>query len=141
MRLRLVHRYINILFFLMIRRPPRSTRTDTLFPYTTLFRSHADAVVRDGDGALILVVLNPDTQLGVALEQFGVMDSRKAQLVACVRSIGHQLEQEDLFFAVPRMNHQMPQLLHFALKPQDFRMCVLICCVNVPLWSNITTKK
>src|SRR3546814_20210292 len=28
-----------ILFFLMIRRPPRSTRTDTLFPYTTLFRS------------------------------------------------------------------------------------------------------
>src|SRR3546814_5329001 len=28
-------------FFLMIRRPPRSTRTDTLFPYTTLFRSGA----------------------------------------------------------------------------------------------------
>src|SRR3546814_9991250 len=32
------------LFFLRIRRPPRSTRTDTLFPYTTLFRSSlADA--------------------------------------------------------------------------------------------------
>src|SRR3546814_18208242 len=35
----------------MIRRPPRSTRTDTLFPYTTLFRSidgarHAAAVLR-----------------------------------------------------------------------------------------------
>src|SRR3546814_12792712 len=29
------------IFFLMIRRPPRSTRTDTLFPYTTLFRSPA----------------------------------------------------------------------------------------------------
>src|SRR3546814_17959234 len=29
------------LIFFMIRRPPRSTRTDTLFPYTTLFRSHA----------------------------------------------------------------------------------------------------
>src|SRR3546814_14306761 len=28
-----------VLFFLMIRRPPRSTRTDTLFPYPTLFRS------------------------------------------------------------------------------------------------------
>src|SRR3546814_15725500 len=27
----------------MIRRPPRSTRTDTLFPYTTLFRSHSPA--------------------------------------------------------------------------------------------------
>src|SRR3546814_662346 len=34
-----------ILFFLMIRRPPRSTRTDTLFPYTTLFRSLGEARV------------------------------------------------------------------------------------------------
>src|SRR3546814_2534073 len=42
----------------MIRRPPRSTRTDTLFPYTTLFRSlefnylvqHAKAVVTDSGG-------------------------------------------------------------------------------------------
>src|SRR3546814_14196440 len=31
---------IIVVFFLMIRRPPRSTRTDTLFPYTTLFRSN-----------------------------------------------------------------------------------------------------
>src|SRR3546814_11550297 len=31
--------FSSIFFFLMIRRPPRSTRTDTLFPYTTLFRS------------------------------------------------------------------------------------------------------
>src|SRR3546814_18132105 len=31
--------YGCMFFFLMIRRPPRSTRTDTLFPYTTLFRS------------------------------------------------------------------------------------------------------
>src|SRR3546814_3416172 len=31
--------YFNFVFFLMMRRPPRSTRTDTLFPYTTLFRS------------------------------------------------------------------------------------------------------
>src|SRR3546814_271650 len=31
-------------FFLMILRPPRSTRTDTLFPYTTLFRSGSNPV-------------------------------------------------------------------------------------------------
>src|SRR3546814_6528178 len=37
------------LFFLMIRRPPRSTRTDTLFPYTTLFRS---PVIERGRGVL-----------------------------------------------------------------------------------------
>src|SRR3546814_12631152 len=33
-----------VFFFLMIRRPPRSTRTDTLFPYTTLFRSYCGVV-------------------------------------------------------------------------------------------------
>src|SRR3546814_4281225 len=32
----------------MIRRPPRSTRTDTLFPYTTLFRSPPEAADRPG---------------------------------------------------------------------------------------------
>src|SRR3546814_1093726 len=35
----LAHFIPCMFFFLMIRRPPRSTRTDTLFPYTTLFRS------------------------------------------------------------------------------------------------------
>src|SRR3546814_5446398 len=35
--------YLLYFFFLMIRRPPRSTRTDTLFPYTTLFRSRKSA--------------------------------------------------------------------------------------------------
>src|SRR3546814_179355 len=38
---------LYFIFFLMIRRPPRSTRTDTLFPYTTLFRS-ACALERAG---------------------------------------------------------------------------------------------
>src|SRR3546814_5179467 len=33
-------------FFLMIRRPPRSTRTDTLFPYTTLFRSTRQSKIK-----------------------------------------------------------------------------------------------
>src|SRR3546814_3807199 len=35
----------------MIRRPPRSTRTDTLFPYTTLFRSGVDVLALGVDGA------------------------------------------------------------------------------------------
>src|SRR3546814_17223967 len=37
-------RCMLLLFFLLIRRPPRSTRTDTLFPYTTLFRSVATEI-------------------------------------------------------------------------------------------------
>src|SRR3546814_14199472 len=39
---------IIFVFFLMIRRPPRSTRTDTLFPYTTLFRS-CGTILRQAD--------------------------------------------------------------------------------------------
>src|SRR3546814_4995738 len=39
--------FLSSFFFLMIRRPPISTRTDTLFPYTTLFRSLALAVGPD----------------------------------------------------------------------------------------------
>src|SRR3546814_11562385 len=34
--------HLRFFCFLMMRRPPRSTRTDTLFPYTTLFRSRAE---------------------------------------------------------------------------------------------------
>src|SRR3546814_1488986 len=51
-------------FFLMIRRPPRSTRTDTLFPYTTLFRS----------------VLVPVVE-GVESEQHGLADELAQHLV------------------------------------------------------------
>src|SRR3546814_12577806 len=43
-----------LFFFLMIRRPPRSTRTDTLFPYTTLFRSQAGPVGRLGTAQVAL---------------------------------------------------------------------------------------
>src|SRR3546814_8620580 len=39
-------------FFFLIRRPPRSTRTDTLFPYTTLFRSASRYPARSGGSAV-----------------------------------------------------------------------------------------
>src|SRR3546814_12563234 len=48
-------------FFLMIRRPPRSTRTDTLFPYTTLFRSFESSTgigVRGQVGGSLLAIGN-----------------------------------------------------------------------------------
>src|SRR3546814_2002671 len=40
-----------VVFFLMIRRPPRSTLTDTLFPYTTLFRSHGFRAARTAEAS------------------------------------------------------------------------------------------
>src|SRR3546814_12367610 len=59
------------IFFLMIRRPPRSTRTDTLFPYTTLFRSFDD---RSLD---VEIVEHAFEQPRVALER-GLVDRRIA---------------------------------------------------------------
>src|SRR3546814_15740298 len=45
--------FVCVFFFLSIRRPPRSTRTDTLFPYPTLFR----AILREGNSAALVSVL------------------------------------------------------------------------------------
>src|SRR3546814_9725118 len=43
----------------MIRRPPRSTRTDTLFPYTTLFRSILARYIRDLTGLFARIICKP----------------------------------------------------------------------------------
>src|SRR3546814_2442411 len=61
---------MTCVFFLVIRLPPRSTRTDTLFPYTTLFRSSGfDAKAVSSKGAQGVMQLMP----GVATE-YGVED-------------------------------------------------------------------
>src|SRR3546814_16712414 len=83
--------YFVFSFFLMIRRPPRSTRTDTLFPYTTLFRSldprveetEAGLIAQRRVGELALLDLHID---GVAvdrrLQRGAVLRRRAAQ---CLR--------------------------------------------------------
>src|SRR3546814_15683752 len=54
--------YSFIVLFLMILRPPRSTRTDTLFPYTTRFRSKGKpAILRRSLGSKQLRVVYSDT--------------------------------------------------------------------------------
>src|SRR3546814_17572221 len=58
-------------FFLMIRRPPRSTRTDPLFPYTALFRSPG------GDGA--------DDDLGILVGDKAAVAAHEAAAVVALR--------------------------------------------------------
>src|SRR3546814_13506879 len=84
--------YIFMFFFLMIRRPPRSTRTDTLFPYTTLFRSqhrHFLTIARAaadvaGDGALRRARQAPDEG------PVGAVDVARSEVggEAAVRGVG-----------------------------------------------------
>src|SRR3546814_20363377 len=56
-------------FFLMIRRPPRSTLTDTLFPYTTLFRSRGELTVHTDTGSFNLRVDLPTEQSPAKLRE------------------------------------------------------------------------
>src|SRR3546814_1641136 len=56
----------------MLRRPPRSTRTDTLFPYTTLFRSIPADMVMTLSAHLHAHVLAPDTKLAMAPTLFSI---------------------------------------------------------------------
>src|SRR3546814_6648698 len=52
-------------FFVMRRRPPRSTRTDTLFPYTTLFRSWESAGASHGPAELLKIIRGKEDRDGV----------------------------------------------------------------------------
>src|SRR3546814_7143431 len=73
-------------FFLIIRRPPRSTRTDTLFPYTTLFRSF-DLASGQEIGR---------TSGGSANEQFGLLVSGIGGNFVVRRSEEHTSELQSL---------------------------------------------
>src|SRR3546814_7702115 len=66
----------------MIRRPPRSTRTDTLFPYTTLFRSHAFGDVVCAGSAPLQVMLS---------FEFGVDAEGGADHAACSSAFADEL--------------------------------------------------
>src|SRR3546814_2889082 len=62
----------------MIRRPPRSTRTDTLFPYTTLFRSHEERAHprrgRRGEAVAHRPSMGGHGQVPPALRRFGLYE-------------------------------------------------------------------
>src|SRR3546814_14113507 len=61
----------------MIRRPPRSTRTDTLFPYTTLFRSDA---VTYGQGVQWIVHKDVPNEVVTAFLELAYSDEAAARL-------------------------------------------------------------
>src|SRR3546814_4999851 len=72
----------------MIRRPPRSTLTDTLFPYTTLFRS---AERTDHEGAAVQLLMGQDTGVGDAVEHQVFVDFVTDQVNIAVANQRSQL--------------------------------------------------
>src|SRR3546814_8441618 len=98
--------WLVMCYFVMIRRPPRSTRTDTRFPYTTLFRSLGVARLLGGDRQ-DLIVIDARRQIDVAgqppdlAQGFGIVDiaalvldhQRERQRIAEVRMILEHLHE------------------------------------------------
>src|SRR3546814_12801161 len=107
--------FLIYFFFLMIRRPPRSTRTDTLFPYTTLFRSdQADADQKqqrgcDIDRHIMQAGLDPDDAGTVQHQPVGrgeqhlEKDEKIEDVAGQERTVdAHQAEQEQCMEPGPR---------------------------------------
>src|SRR3546814_14328356 len=96
---RCVHGALCLWFFVMVRRPPRSTRTDTLFPYTTLFRSLSvgldrgvppfDRHRRDRAGKI-------GTELGEEQIFAEAFDAGTPRAIVAERSLGEQVRDEGL---------------------------------------------
>src|SRR3546814_12579351 len=70
-------------FFVRIRRPPRSTRTDTLFPYTTLFRSMAyEAEIGEQVAEITRRAMNGELDFYEAIrERVGLLKGQPASLL------------------------------------------------------------
>src|SRR3546814_2851510 len=116
--------YLLVVCFLMIRRPPRSTRTDTLFPYTTLFRSlpGGAASCRIGCHA---AATHPSprpvrpSRLRACLRARRMGDSRRLRLRRCrCRSEEHTSELQSLMrisyavFCLKKKKHTPPKHMH-----------------------------
>src|SRR3546814_8512740 len=94
----------ELVFFLMIRRPPRSTRTDTLFPYTTLFRSlgaggnvgHLAACLVELDAAVRVMRGQPPHRLRVALDRDAERRGDAGRGDVVVRSEEHTSDLQSL---------------------------------------------
>src|SRR3546814_15037376 len=80
-----------LFFFLRIRRPPRSTRTDTLFPYTTLFRS---VLARTREAGQVSLEGTPD--LLPVLKEAGVVDAGGAGFLLLLDALLHVVDGRDV---------------------------------------------
>src|SRR3546814_4192446 len=101
----------------MIRRPPRSTRTDTLFPYTTLFRSLAQEAL---DGARALIAGDygdaylPDAPRQYKSKQKNAQEAHEAIRPTDLRSEEHTSELQSLM----RISYAV-----FCLKKKTHKKC------------------
>src|SRR3546814_7935157 len=117
---------VNMFFFLRIRRPPRSTRTDTLFPYTTLFRSSGEPPIPERKaGRIVSNAFRADCDRSARAFQLRQSSTRAAAAPASqsARSEEHTSELQSLMrisyavFCLKKKTqymakHHQPVILH-----------------------------
>ena len=81
-----------------------------------LILSHANAVIADGQGAVLFIGCNMNVQVFFFYVDGGVRQALEIQLVAGIRCVGDQLTQEDLAVCIDRIDHQVKQLFALGLK-------------------------
>src|SRR3546814_14455616 len=101
-------------FFLMIRRPPRSTRTDTLFPYTTLFRSF-QAVLDGAQGRVGGIVVHDLVGPAMLEDTAFLAEVAGADILDLVKDDAADIGTDDVFVA--RLAGQ--RLAHAAFRQAD----------------------
>src|SRR3546814_16213723 len=106
----------------MVRRPPRSTRTDTLFPYTTLFRSPPPPAAPTAPAELGWDDIGRTDAIGleVGYRLIPMVDARPGgELMARIKGVRKKITQ-DLGFLIPQVHIRD----NLDLQPQSYRMLV-----------------
>src|SRR3546814_17380474 len=107
---------VLVLFFLMIRRPPRSTRTYTLLPYTTLFRSLRASLLAKADDKQALAALyaelkegaaSPDPSRRLLLGQVAEFLERHAEALEWSRSVAGGPPREQARLRIATVLHEL----------------------------------
>src|SRR3546814_17137669 len=114
----------------MIRRPPRSTRTDTLFPYTTLFRSERMSVItpkaQTTRHRIIGIVNEPDMQI-VFSDTPGMIEPKYGLQRSMMSSVNESLGDADVILLVTDVNerHDEGRMIE-KLKRMETPLAVLV---------------
>src|SRR3546814_10425012 len=103
----------------MIRRPPESTRTDTLFPYTTLFRAGADQVGASLRQHLRRDVVGDAARADEVLDIIEVGGARggEADLDLLEPAFDEQVEEARLLFGIHRVDQRLVAVAQVGREP------------------------
>ncbi|MPM74934.1 hypothetical protein SDC9_121923 [bioreactor metagenome] len=108
-----IHRVARVVLFF---EGERAALGDGAEVFVQLVLRHADAVVRDGQGSLVLVRCDADFEILAAFADLVVRQREEIELIHRVAGVADELTQEDLFVRVDAVDHQVENAPRFRLE-------------------------